>query len=53
MLTPNIGVKMRAFYGAAGVVLIAAPLIVSTGGAVRWVLPLLGLIAIITGAVGW
>jgi hypothetical protein len=44
---------MRVLYVAVGLALVAVPVLLGVQGGARWALPILGGLAIITGATGW
>lgn len=50
---PNVGKGVRIFYTVAGVALIAVPFVLALEGVWRWLLPLVGIVAIVEGLVGW
>ena len=52
-IKPNIGPTWRALYVVIGVVLIAVPFAASMEGALRIVLPVLGVALLASGATGW
>ena len=52
-IIPNIGNPMRVGYVVVGAVLMAAPLAVTMEAWPRVALPVLGAVAVVTGAVGW
>ncbi len=53
MFTPNLSRPMRIGYVVLGVALAASPLAISMEGWMQVVIPLLGVLAIATGATGW
>ncbi|MCH7703277.1 MAG: hypothetical protein IID37_16485 [Planctomycetes bacterium] len=52
-IIPNIGKPMRVGYVVVGAALIAAPFAVAMEQWQRVALPILGAVAVVTGAVGW
>ena len=52
-IIPNIGKPMRIGYAIAGAVLLVVPFATTMEGWPRVALPVLGMIALVVGAVGW
>ena len=52
-IIPNIGKPMRIGYAVVGVVLLTVPFATEIDGWPRVVLPVLGVVAVVVGAVGW
>ncbi len=52
-IIPNIGKSMRIGYVIVGAALLAAPFATAMEGWPRVALPVLGMIAVAVGAVGW
>ncbi len=52
-IVPNIGGPRRIGYVVIGAVLIATPFVAAMEGWIRLVLPTLGAVAFLEGAVGW
>jgi len=53
MMTPNLGPPVRALYIISGIALVALPWVVTIEGWLRWVVLVMGLLALIEGAIGW
>ena len=51
--SPNLGHRFRILYVVIGVVLVAATFAIGLEGWQRVILPILGGMAIVTGATGW
>lgn len=52
-ITPNIGKPIRMGYVIVGVALLAVPFATAMEGWQRVALPVVGMIAVAVGAVGW
>ena len=52
-ITPNLGPTYRVLYAVSGVILICIPFVAGTPGWTRVVVPILGVLSIAGGAVGW
>lgn len=52
-ITPNIGRPMRIGYAVVGAVLLSVPFATAMEGWPRVALPVLGVVAVVVGAVGW
>ncbi len=52
-IIPNIGKPMRIGYVIVGAALLAVPFATAMEGWPRVALPVLGMIAVVVGAVGW
>lgn len=52
-IVSNIGKPMRIGYVVIGLALVVAPFALALDGGERVVLPALGVLSIVTGAVGW
>jgi hypothetical protein len=52
-ITPNLGWGPRIFYVVSGVALIVGPFALALGALWRWILPIVGVVAIVEGLVGW
>lgn len=52
-IKPNLGPTYRVLYAVSGVILICIPFVAGTPGWTRVVVPILGVLSIAGGAVGW
>lgn len=52
-ITPNLGTTFRVLYAVSGAILICIPFVAGTPVWTRVVVPILGVLSIASGAVGW
>lgn len=53
MLTPNLGARMRVFFMLSGVALAVVPWVLGVAEPWSWIIPMVGVVAIVEGVAGW